>query len=52
MKWYTIEFYIEAEENLTISDIDMRLYGALKHCSFDWGTGKILEITNAEDEEE
>ena len=52
MKTYTIEFYLTAEEGLTINDIDLMLYKNLKHSNLDWDTGSILEIEDPEDNNE
>lgn len=51
MKLYTIEFYVELEDDLTSRQVEMKLYGHLKHSELMWGVGEILNIEPVYDEE-
>lgn len=50
MKTYCIEFSIDLPEGLTAADIEMILYkGGLKHFGYEWSSGSILSIEDAEE---
>lgn len=50
MKLYKIEFFITLPEDTSEDDIEMILYrGGLKHFGYDWGTGKLLSVEDAEE---